>query len=702
MRKALMWLPLLLIGLSPATWAVTPEAWKHTAYAYDARQTELATALADFAKEFGMALDMPPIPGVLDDRIRAQSPEEFLDRLGQEYHFQWFVYNDTLYVSPSSEHTSARIEVSSDAVDDLQTALTDVGLLDKRFGWGVLPNEGVVLVRGPAKYVELVRDYSKKVEAPEKGDKQDIIVFPLKYASAADRTIRYRDQQLVVAGVASILQDLLDTRSHGGSINGMDLLGRGGRGNGLAGGGAPDAPSLPMSSSGLDTNALEQGLDQVLHYGGGGGSKSGGKSRSGGRANIRVTADVRNNAVLIYDLPSRKAMYEKLIKELDVSRNLIEIDAVILDIDRNELAELSSRWNFNAGSVNGGANMFDAGTSSTLFIQNAGKFAAELHALEGNGSASVIGNPSILTLENQPAVIDFSRTEYLTATSERVANIEPITAGTSLQVTPRSLDHDGKPQVQLIVDIEDGQIDISDINDTQPSVRKGNVSTQAVIAEHGSLVIGGFHGLEANDKIHKVPLLGDIPYVGKLLFQSRSRELSQRERLFILTPRLIGDQVNPARYVQNGNPHDVDDQMKRIKERRDGGELPTRGDIQKVFTQMVDGAAPEGMHDGETLPFETDSLCDPGQGLTLDGQRSQWYARKDWGVAVVVARNNTDKPVRIDESRCGGRWVIGVAAWPHAWLQPGEESEVYIAVRQPQISKMAKESRPSLLRGAKP
>lgn len=502
MRKALMWLPLLLIGLTPVTWAVTPEAWKHTAYAYDARQTELTTALADFAKEFGMALDMPSIPGTLDGRIRAQSPEEFLDRLGQEYHFQWFVYNDTLYVSPSSEHTSARVEVSSDAVDDLQTALTDVGLLDKRFGWGVLPNEGVVLVRGPAKYVELVRDYSKKVETPEKGDKQDIVVFPLKYANASDRTIRYRDQQLTVAGVASILQDLLDTRSRGEAINGINLLGHGGANAGLAGGDA-DTQSLPLDSSGIDTGALQQGLDRVLSYGSG--SKKSGKSRSGGRANIRVTADVRNNAVLIYDLPSRKPMYEKLIKELDVSRNLIEIDAVILDIDRNELAELSSRWNFNAGSVGGGVNLFDAGTSSTMFIQNAGKFSSELHALEGNGSASVIGNPSILTLENQPAVIDFSRTEYITATSERVANIEPITAGTSLQVIPRSLDHDGKPQVQLIVDIEDGQIDISDINDTQPSVRKGNVSTQAVIAEHGSLVIGGFHGLEANDKVHKIP-----------------------------------------------------------------------------------------------------------------------------------------------------------------------------------------------------
>ncbi|KPX33489.1 MULTISPECIES: type III secretion system outer membrane ring subunit SctC [Pseudomonas syringae group] len=700
MRKALMWLPLLLIGVIPATWAVTPEAWKHTAYAYDAQQTELSTALSDFATEFGMALDMSPVQGKLDGRIRADNPEQFLDRLSQEYHFQWFVYNDTLYVSPSSEHTSARIEVSPDAVDDLQTALTDVGLLDKRFGWGALPDEGVVLVRGPAKYVEFVRDYSKKVEKPDKkADKQDVVVLPLKYANAADRTIHYRDQQLVVAGVASILQDLLESRSRGESINSVNLLPGQGAGGASGTAGLPsNGLSYNLGSNGIDTASLQQGIDRVLNFG----SKKSSKGHSAGRASIRVSADVRNNSVLIYDLPERKGMYQKLVKELDVPRNLIEIDAVILDIDRNELAELSSRWNFNAGSVSGGANLFDAGTSSTLFIQNAGKFAAELHALEGNGSASVIGNPSILTLENQPAVIDLSRTEYLTATSERAAEILPITAGTSLQVIPRSLDHDGKSQVQMIVDIEDGQIDVSTINDTQPSVRRGNVSTQAMIAEHGSLVIGGFHGLEANDRIHKVPLLGDIPYIGKLLFQSRSRELSQRERLFILTPRLIGDQVNPARYVQNGNPHDVDDQMKRIKQRRDGGELPTRGDIQKVFTQLVDGTSPVGMRTGDALPFETDSLCDPGEGLTLDRQRSQWFAQKDWGVAVVVAHNGTDKPVRIDESRCGGRWVIGVSAWPHAWLQPGEESEVYIAVRQPQVSKMAKESRPSLLKGAKP
>jgi type III secretion protein C len=693
MRKAYMWLPLLLIGMAVPVWAAVPEAWKHTAYAYDARQTDLATVLRGFAKEFGLGLDIPLMEGTLDGRIRAQNPQEFLDRLGQEHHFQWFVYNETLYVSPTNEQTSARLEVSPDAVDDLQSALTDVGLLDPRFGWGALPDEGVVLVRGPARYVEFVRGYSKKIEAPEKAEKQEILVFPLKYANAADRTIRYRDQQLAVAGVASILQELLESRSRGESINGVNLIqGQGGAaGGGYAGGSSMGLSYGGPDSSGLDTGALQQGLDRVL---GGNGKKS--RDSKSDKSRIRVSADVRNNAVLIYDLPKRKGLYKKLVKQLDVPRNLIEIDAVILDIDRNELADLSSRWNFKSGSVSGGADLLQGG-NSTLFIQDAGKFSADIKALEGNGSASVIGNPSILTLENQPAVIDFSRTEYLTATSERVATVEPITAGTSLQVIPRSVDSNGKSQVQLIVDIEDGQIDMSKINQEQPSVRKGNVSTQAVIAEHGSLVIGGFHGLEASDKVNKIPLLGDIPWIGKLLFQSRSRELNQRERLFILTPRLIGDQVNPSRYVENGNPHDLDAQMKKIAARRDGSAQPTRGDIEQVFTQLLDGVTPNGFATG-ALPFAAESLCDPNNGLTLDSQRSQWFAQKDWGVAVVVARNTTLKPLRIDEGRCGGRWVMGVGAWPHAWLQPGEESEVYIALRQPQVSNEATKARPSLLR----
>ncbi|MFC3943617.1 EscC/YscC/HrcC family type III secretion system outer membrane ring protein [Pseudomonas gingeri NCPPB 3146 = LMG 5327] len=694
MRKVAWWLPWLLMWAGAPALAVVPPAWKHTAYAYDAKQADVATTLEDFAREFGIGLEMGPLDGVVDGRIRAASPQAFLDRLGQEHHFQWFVYNETLYVSPTDQQTSARIEVSQDAADDLKSALTDVGLLDPRFGWGALPDEGVVLVSGPPRYVEMIREYSRKVDTPD--EKQDVVVLPLRYANAADRTIRYRDQQLTVAGVATILQDLLESRARGDTVNAANLL----QGAGLGGGqGSNPYGASSTLLGGLDNDSLQQGLDRVLANTTAGAKNSHGGTPGGSKSRIRVSADVRNNAVLIYDLPKRKALYQELVKQLDQPRNLIEIDAVILDINRDDLAELSSSWNVWAGGTNVSGSLLDSG--ATLSAENSGRFALAVHALEARGAATVVGNPSILTLENQPAVIDFSRTEYITATGERVADIQPITAGTSLQVIPRSLNGNGKSQVQLILDIEDGQIDQSVLNVTQPSVRKGNVSTQAIVAERGSLVVGGFHGLESNDKISRIPWLSDIPVIGKVLFTSTSHRTTKRERLFILTPRLIGDQVDPARYVENGNPDDIDAAGQRIDKRRSEAQ-PTRIQVQNTFTQLLDGLQPSGFSSGGALPFVPDSLCDSGGGLVIDRQRAQWYGHKTWGVAVVVARNTGTQPVRVDESGCGGRWVLGVAAWPHAWLQPGEESEVFIALRQPRAAQGNAQARASLLKGAKP
>src|SRR3546814_10136632 len=68
--------------------------------------------------------------------MRAESPQAFLDRLGLENRFQWFMYGTTLYVSPLQNQDSTRLEVSADAVPDMKQALTDIGLLDPRFGWG--------------------------------------------------------------------------------------------------------------------------------------------------------------------------------------------------------------------------------------------------------------------------------------------------------------------------------------------------------------------------------------------------------------------------------------------------------------------------------------------------------------------------------------------------------------------------------------
>jgi type III secretion protein C len=186
---------------------------------------------------------------------------------------------------------------------------------------------------------------------------------------------------------------------------------------------------------------------------------------------IRVEADVRNNAVLIYDLPERQAMYRELIAQLDVARKLVEIDAIILDIERTQLREFGVNWGFQNSRFRGGANVAP-GTSSQLSIEHRERFYADIRALEAKGLATMVSNPSVLTLENQPAVIDFNRTQFLTPGREN-ATILPVTVGTSFQVVPRVITSRGSHQIHLVVDIEDGNFDETDPTPGNLDVRRG-------------------------------------------------------------------------------------------------------------------------------------------------------------------------------------------------------------------------------------
>jgi type III secretion protein C len=682
-------LPLVVAMLwASSSYAVTPEQWRDTPYAYEASNTPLSQVLKDFAESFGVKLEMSTVSGTVNGRMRSESPEAFLDRLGLEHQFQWFVYNNILYVSPLDQQVSKRIEVDDKSVDDLNQALADVGLLDPRFGWGALPEQGIVLVRGPRRYVELIEEFSKKQKSRD--EKQEIIFLPLRYANAADRPIKYRGQTLKVDGVATLLRNLLETRgsSQGASIFGADTSRSG------------TLPLPGMGSFGADASNFPQLFDDSRASNFAGQNyrpltDDESHSRTV-RSHIRVEADVRNNAVLIYDDPERRGVYRGLVEELDKPRNVIEIDAVIVDVDRSHMDELSSSWGLSAGNFGGGANIGGSGRSSTMFVRDQERFFAGLRALEGSGAATVIGNPSVLTLENQPAVIDFSQTEILEAVGERVANFEPLTAGTSLQVIPRSITRpDAKDQmIQLVVDIEDGQIEESAIRAEQPSVRRGNVSTQAVIAENGSLVVGGFHVFEDNDRQKKVPYLSAIPVLGKLLFTARERNQSNRERLFILTPRLIGDQINPMRYVDYSNANQVQERLDKIKERREGRERPNRSTVSKALTNLIQGGVPEGFSSG-VIPLLPETLCDDNPALRLDADQAQWYTSdKGFGVAVALVRNTDKIPLRVDEASCGGRYALGVSVWPNAWLAPGEEAEIFIALRAPKVNESGLHRRP--------
>lgn len=126
-----------LLAPVESTLAAVPNEWKNTAYAYEAEHKPLRDVLEDFAQTFGTQLQIDGLlEGNVNGKIRANTPQSLLDRLGVEHRFQWYLYNNTLYISTLDQQESARLEVSSETITDLKQALTDIGLLDSRFGWG--------------------------------------------------------------------------------------------------------------------------------------------------------------------------------------------------------------------------------------------------------------------------------------------------------------------------------------------------------------------------------------------------------------------------------------------------------------------------------------------------------------------------------------------------------------------------------------
>lgn len=658
---------LLMLCTTLQAGAQTPADWKEQSYAYSADHTPLSTVLQDFATGHGVDLQLGNVEDTeITAKMRADNASAFLDRLALEHRFQWFVYNNTLYVSPQDEQSSERLEISPDAAPDIKQALTGIGLLDPRFGWGELPDDGVVLVTGPPQYLELIKRFSEQREKKE--DRRKVMTFPLKYASVADRTIHYRDQTLVIPGVATMLNELM--------------------------GGKHAAPTSANGSEAImgaqDTNAMMQNTESLL-------ARLSGRTNRANRTgdssvddlNGRISADVRNNALLIRDDNKRHDEYAQLIAKIDVPQNLVEIDAVIMDIDRTALNRLEANWQATLGGVTGGTSLMSG--SGTLFVSDFKRFFADIQTLEGEGTASIVANPSVLTLENQPAVIDFSQTAYITATGERVADIQPVTAGTSLQVTPRAVGYQGHNAIQLMIDIEDGQLE-TNIDGQATGMKRGTVSTQALISENRALVLGGFHVEESGDRARRIPLLGDIPWIGKL-FTSTRHEISQRQRLFILTPRLIGDQTDPTRYVTADNRQQLNDAMERVERRH--GNVNMHDVIENAMRDLVERQTPAGFQQ-QLSGARLSEVCRQVPGLLFDGSRAQWYSGSNGSVQlnVGVVRNITKKPLRFDESNCASRRTMAVAVWPGSTLAPGQSAEVYMALNP---NRVLTESRESLI-----
>ncbi|AIV05126.1 type III secretion system outer membrane ring subunit SctC [Vibrio harveyi] len=508
--------------------------WSDQPFRYYADNDSLKELLNNFGANYRVSVSVSDkVNDRVSGRFTPEDPAEFLDYLAQVYNLMWYFDGAVLHVYKATETRSRLLQLELLTARELRSTLISTGIWDSRYGWRAAENKGLVYLAGPPRYVDLVVQTAEALESRlvQKSNSTDelfVDIIPLKYASATDREITYRDQGVTVPGIASVLSRVL---------------------------------------SGVQTQVKVANESEEA-----GASKSATVTKKASvHSGASVEAEPGLNAIIVRDTQARLPLYRKLIAQLDQPQSRIEVALSIVDISANDLSQLGVDW--RAGVAVGNNSILDLKTTgdvgdgdvelgsgqtfkSLLDATNLNYLLAQIRLLESRGSAQVVSRPTLLTQENVEAVLNNSSTFYVKLIGKETAALEQVTYGTLLKIVPRIVGDRfvERPEINLSLHLEDGaQISDGDI-DGVPSIRKTEISTLATVKQGQSLLIGGVYRDEISNKLRKVPLLGDIPYLGAL-FRSTENTTRRTVRMFIIEPRIVVDGIGDN--VLIGNEYDL-------------------------------------------------------------------------------------------------------------------------------------------------
>ncbi|KKN50518.1 hypothetical protein LCGC14_0632020 [marine sediment metagenome] len=276
-----------------------------------------------------------------------------------------------------------------------------------------------------------------------------------------------------------------------------------------------------------------------------------------------VSSDVRTNTISVRESTDKLEEIRRLVSTWDVPVRQVSIEARIVRAQKNVAEELGVRWGAaGRGNANGGSNNVviggsQAGLGGVLGFPSdlnvdlgttrspAGSVAfgyigtdflidMELSAFESDGQAEVVSQPRVVTADRQTASIKSGEEiPYQKATSSGATSVAFKEAVLSLKVTPQIT-----PDDKIIMDLVVNQDSRGEVTEGIPSINTNQVTTQVLVGNGETVVLGGIFQSEVATTVIKTPFLGDIPYLGRLF--KRTERINERSELLIfITPKII-------------------------------------------------------------------------------------------------------------------------------------------------------------------
>ncbi len=189
--------------------------------------------------------------------------------------------------------------------------------------------------------------------------------------------------------------------------------------------------------------------------------------------------------------------------------------------------------------ANGLNNFGPATVALSLFSAAANRFLnLELSALEADGRGKVVSSPRVITADQVKALIEQGEElPYQVATSSGATSLQFRKANLRLEVIPQIT-----PEGNVILDVDVNKDSVGRSTAAGFAIDTKHVKTQVLVENGGTVVIGGIFEQTDREDVTKVPVLGDVPYVGNL-FKTRTRSSAKTELLIFITPKVVSDRT---------------------------------------------------------------------------------------------------------------------------------------------------------------
>ncbi|KZN48218.1 type IV pilus secretin PilQ family protein [Pseudoalteromonas luteoviolacea] len=284
-----------------------------------------------------------------------------------------------------------------------------------------------------------------------------------------------------------------------------------------------------------------------------------------------VSVDVRTNTLLIKDTARSIENVRRMVEKLDVPVKQVRIESRMVTVTDNVQEDLGIRWGFSdqqgTDAISGNltatellsngtipqlsdrlnVNLPVQGTAASIGmhiakLSDGTLIDLELTALEQENKGEIIATPSITTANQKTARIEQgTEIPFVEATSSGAASVEFKKAVLSLEVTPQ-ITPDNKIILDLIITQDTRGDTVQTASGPAVAINTQQIQTQVLVDNGQTVVLGGIYQQETTNAVSKVPLLGDVPYLG--MFFRNTKEINEkRELLIFVTPRIMNDNL---------------------------------------------------------------------------------------------------------------------------------------------------------------